>query len=109
MNLDKLIEKAIISKLTNSDLTTDEIWSVGKKYFIRTATMYNVGRLKIVTDKELVLENASWIGDTGRFHECLKNGKFSEVEDFISDVIVNRDSIIDATEWTHELPNKKNK
>lgn len=78
-------------------------WIIGKAYFIRTVTMHVIGKLEKITDKELVLSSASWIADSGRFHDALKTGDLCEVEPFINDIIVNRNSIIDATEWTHSI------
>ncbi len=80
------------------------LWEVGKTYFIRTVTMHLLGKLEAVTDKELLLSSASWIADSGRFHEAINTGKLNEVEPFKSDVIVGRAALIDATEWTHKLP-----
>ena len=82
---------------------------VSKSYLIRTVTHYYVGKLKKITDGELVLSDASWIADTGRFHNCLKEGSgmFVELEPFVSDVLVFRGGMIDATEWKHELPREQ--
>jgi hypothetical protein len=79
-------------------------WVVSKSYFIRTVTMFLVGKLEFVGEKELVLSSASWIADTGRFHDCLKKMQFNEVEPFLNDAIVGRGSIIDATIWDATLP-----
>ena len=80
-------------------------WKKGTNYLIRTVTMIDIGQLVEVTDQELVLEKASWIADTGRFNEALKNGTLNEVEPFPDGlVIVGRGSIIDACEWNHALP-----
>lgn len=84
----------------------DQMWELGKNYLIRTVTMIQIGKLHSITDKELKLQNACWVADTGRFSEALKTGKLNEVEMFINPVIVNRSAIIDATEWTHALPNQ---
>lgn len=80
------------------------VWELNKKYFIRTVTMHLIGELIYFDDKELLLSNASWVADSGRFHNALKTGQLMEVEPFIKNVIVNRLSIVDATEWDHELP-----
>lgn len=80
-------------------------WQVGLTYAIRTVTMIQVGRLAKVTERELVLDDASWIADTGRFHDFLKSGSVKEVEPFVLPVIVGRGAIVDATEWKHNLPN----
>lgn len=84
--------------------STDSFFEVGKSYLIRTVTFYYTGRLKKINSRELLLEEVSWIADTGRFSECLMEGKFNEIEPFLKDVIIPRDSLIDATVWTHKLP-----
>ena len=74
-----------------------DIWQIGKIYLIRTVTMIDTGRLVAVSDHELVLEDAAWIADTGRFANALRDGKFNEVEPFPDGrVIVGRGSIVDA-------------
>ena len=82
-------------------------WVIGNKYFIRTVTMHLVGHVIAVTDKEILLKNASWIADSGRFHDALKSGEFDEIEPFVNDVIVNRNSVIDATIFDHPLPSEQ--
>ena len=72
-------------------------WVIGKNYLIRTVTMIQTGRLVAVTQQELVLEDAAWIADTGRFADALRTGKFNEVEPFPDGhVIVGRGAIVDA-------------
>lgn len=77
--------------------TDDSAWEIGKVYLIRTVTMIDTGRLIAVTPNELVLEDAAWIADTGRFSDALKSANFNEVEPFPDGrVIVGRSAIIDA-------------
>jgi len=105
MNIEQIIKILELTKGSQeSESSSVYPWEIGEKYFIRTVTMHLVGKLIAVTDKELLLENASWIADSGRFHDALKSGKFDEVEPFINDVIVNQTSVIDATIFDHELP-----
>ena len=103
--------KQLTSLFSNQNTSNEHPFQVGKAYLIRTVTMTLVGRLESVFERELVLSNASWIADTGRFHDCLKNGLFSigdsEIEPFTDDVIVGRGSIIDATVYNHDLPTKQ--
>jgi hypothetical protein len=74
-----------------------EPWEIGACYLIRTVTMIDTGRLVAVTPQELVLEDAAWIADTGRFADAVKSVQFSEVEPFPAGrLIVGRGSIIDA-------------
>ncbi len=83
---------------------SESVWVVGKNYLIRTVTMIQIGKLIRVTGKELMLEKACWVADTGRFSTALKEGKLNEVEMFLNPVIVGRGAIVDATEWIHDLP-----
>ena len=79
-------------------------WKIGENYMIRTVTMIQVGTLVDVTEKELVLEDASWVADTGRFHEFITKGEVDEVEPFpTGQVIVGRGALIDACKWKHAL------
>ena len=72
-------------------------WVVGKKYIIRTVTMTLTGELVRVGEKELVIKDAAWIADSGRWADCLKTGDYSEVEPFPDgEVIVGRGGVIDA-------------
>ena len=80
------------------------VWQIGENYVIRTVTMIQVGKLVEVTDEELILEGASWIADTGRWMNFLRDGKLNEVEPFPDSVIVGRKALIDATIWRHNLP-----
>ena len=83
-------------------------WILGKNYFIRTVTMHLTGRLTFVGPQELVLEDAAWIADSGRFNEAIKNpDNCSEVEPFVRPVIVGRGAIVDATEITHVVTKVK--
>ena len=84
-----------------------EIFQEGKKYFIRCVTHHCVGELIEQDKKFLVLKNASWIADTGRFHNCLKDGIFDEIEPYVENVIVAKGAIVDATLWKHNLPKEQ--
>lgn len=72
-------------------------WEIGKVYLIRTVTMIDTGLLVAVTEHELVLEDAAWIADTGRFADAVEKAEFGEVEPFPAGrVIVGRGALIDA-------------
>lgn len=104
----KEAEKAITDYVTGTardvlDPITPFI--IDKNYLIRTITMIDVGKVKAIVGNFLILTNASWIGDTGRFNECLtRNDIFNEVEPFKYDVFINLNSIVDATPWPYDLP-----
>ena len=79
---------------------------IGEAVLIRTVTLHYTGRIKAVTRSDVVLTDAAWIANTGRFATALKQGlqPETEVEPFCDDVIVNRDVIVDVTKWRHALP-----
>lgn len=106
MNIDdlKIGEAKQLAAMFSGGSHDDSPWEVGTSYLIRTVTMTLTGRLVRVTPKELVLEDAAWIADTGRFHNALSTGSLAEVEPFESPVIVGRGAVIDATKWSHALP-----
>lgn len=79
-------------------------WQLGECYLIRTVTMMDVGRLIYIDDKELVLAEASWVADSGRFNNAIKTGTLNEVEPFDDEAIIARGAIVDAVVWKNPLP-----
>ncbi|MHA1201326.1 MAG: hypothetical protein ACTSQ4_02240 [Candidatus Heimdallarchaeaceae archaeon] len=79
---------------------------IGESYLIRTVTMIYTGKLTKVYDKELVVIDAAWIPDTGRWQQAVENGIFDEVEPYPdnSEVILGRDAILDITKVYWKLP-----
>lgn len=78
--------------------------SVGKAVMVRLVTHYYTGRVVKLTASEIVLADAAWIADTGRWADALSKGTLSEVEPFPGLVTLNRGALVDATEWKHPLP-----
>lgn len=79
-------------------------FEIGKAYLIRTVTMYYTGRVVKVTESDVVLEDAAWIANTGRYYDALTHGTLNEVEPYPGRVAVCRGAVVDFAEWTHELP-----
>jgi len=75
----------------------------GEKVFVRTVTYHTIGEIKDVENGFLHLEGASWIADSGRFHEAIGEGSLSEVE-YVGEAYVNMSTIVDAFPWSHDLP-----
>lgn len=76
-------------------------YEMGAVYLIRTVTMIDTGKLVRVTEHELVLTDAAWIADTGRFADAIEKAEFSEVEPFPDgEVIIGRGAVIDAVKIT---------
>ena len=98
--------KHIQSLLRGSETKGESPYQVGQSYLFRLVTLYYTGRVKKVTPKEIILEDAAWIADTGRFSDALKTGVLSEIEP-IGEVIIGRGAVIDASKWNHPLPMEK--
>lgn len=72
-------------------------FEIGAVYLIRTVTMIDVGRVVAASKQYIVMEDAAWIADTGRFSDALKKCQFNEIEPFPDgQVIINAGSIIDS-------------
>lgn len=82
---------------------------IGQDYLIRTVTWHYTGKLVSITDHDLVLVKAAWIGHEGRLYDALKSGIFVEVEPYPDDmrVIIMRGAIVDAVPWPHILPREQ--
>lgn len=82
---------------------------LNENYLIRTITMIYTGKLVKVYDKELVLVNCAWIPETERWADTLEKGIFKEVEPYPNDseVIINREAILDISKVYWELPRKQ--
>ena len=113
MNIDEMTVKEIreIAKLASgltggSCSTKTHSLPTSGNVFIRTVTHYYTGRVEAVTDSDIVLADAAWIADTGRFSDALKSGEFSEVEPYPDGVlcIVSRGAVLDVSTWDHALP-----
>jgi hypothetical protein len=57
---------------------SDTHWEIGRVYLIRTVTHIDTGRLVAVTPNELVIEDAAWIADTGRYADAVEKKSASE-------------------------------
>jgi len=79
---------------------------VGEKFFFRTVTYHLTGRVKKVIGNILELECAAWIADSGRFMNCIKEGKVNEVEP-VGRAWINMNSVTDFFEWRHKLPTEQ--
>ena len=84
-------------------------YKIGQAYLIRTVTMIYTGRVVEVYKNELVIEEAAWIADTGRWHQACTEGKLNEVEPYAKgdNVIIGRGAILDVSTWHKDLPGEQ--
>jgi hypothetical protein len=102
MNLSelKISELVTIANAVNLQKTSGTFLEIGKMYMIRTITMIYTGKVKDIRGKEILLENAAWIAETERWADCVREGKFKEVEPYCRDTVINLDSFLDYVEMT---------
>lgn len=77
---------------------------IGNSVFVRTVTMYYTGRIVSLSDEWIILEDAAWVFDTGRWSVALLAGTLVEVEPYCDPVAVARAAVVDVTTWRHPLP-----
>jgi len=90
---------ALFGKVNPSTIETpSHPYAVGANYLIRTVTMTYTGKLVEVGGKELVLVDAAWIPDSGRWADAVAKCQFAEVEPYPDGerVIIGRGAILDA-------------
>jgi hypothetical protein len=76
---------------------------IGMNLFIRTVTYHSVGQVVGIVDGFLVLAGASWVADSGRFMNALRDGTLNEVEP-VGGMLVAVSAIVDIFPWKHSLP-----
>lgn len=110
----KTILKQIEKLLTESDQESVSLkqdielpFEIGSAYFIRTVTYFATGRVKDIVGQFLVLEEAAWIADTGRFSDAMAKGVMDEVEPVEGEMFINTNAITDAFPWKHKLPQEQ--
>jgi hypothetical protein len=79
---------------------------IGKKVFIRTVTYHLVGRVVKRIGQLFELQEASWVADSGRFMQAIKEGTLDEVEP-VGQCWVNIEALVDMYPWKHNLPKEQ--
>lgn len=76
---------------------------VGKSFFFRTVTYHLIGKVVKIIGDIIELEEASWIPDSGRFMNAIKDGELNEVEP-LGQWFINLNACTDFGIWKHKLP-----
>lgn len=99
------VEKQTIKPILEGEFQPFEIGAV---YLIRTVTMIQVGRVVAASKQWVMLEDAAWVADTGRFADALKKWQFNEVEPFPDGIVgVSCGSIVDFVKGKEVLRSQK--
>lgn len=79
--------------------------TVGSRVIIRTVSYHYTGVvLEILDTGDILLDDAAWIADSGRWADALATGRLSEVEPYPGPCLVMRGAICDVAPWAHALP-----
>lgn len=76
---------------------------VGKKWYFRTVTYHMVGEVVKLVGSFVMLKNSSWVADSGRWMQAIRDGVLNEVEP-TGVSYVNINTVTDFVEWKHPLP-----
>jgi len=80
---------------------------IGKKVFLRTVTYHLLGEVTKIIGDLIFLKNTTWVADSGKFSDAIKNGFSTAAElEYIGDWFVNSKSLTDGGFWKHKLPTK---
>lgn len=97
--------QGLVPPLANPNSTpAPHPYVIGESVFIRTVTYHYTGRVAAVYPGEIVLTDAAWVADSGRWSVALTTGSLTEVEPYPGEVIISRGSIVDVSRWLHPLP-----
>lgn len=89
-----------IAAMPTSTQPVSNPYKLGQAYLVETVTKFFTGRLMAIHAGELVLTEAAWIADTGRYMQAIASGEFSEVEPITGPIVINRGSIVTVIEQT---------
>lgn len=99
------LQKETIKPVLDGDFIP---WEIGAVYLIRTVTMIQVGRVVAASKQWVMLEDAAWVADTGRFADALSKWQFNEVEPFPDGLVgVSCGSIVDFVKGKEPLRSQK--
>ena len=79
---------------------------VGQKFFFRTVTYHIIGKVEKRIGSILELSTASWVADSGRFMNAIKDGTLDEVEP-LGRWFINLSTVTDFGIWKHKLPTQQ--
>lgn len=79
---------------------------IGHAYLFRTVTYHAVGKVVRIVGRFAVLEQASWVADTGRFMNAIKDGMLAEVEP-VGEQFLNLETVVDFFPWRHPCPTQQ--
>jgi len=79
---------------------------IGKSFFFRTVTYHIIGKVEKRIGSCFMLSDASWVANSGRFMNAIKNGVLSEVEP-LGQWFVHINTVTDFGIWKHPLPKEQ--
>ncbi len=80
-------------------------FEVGTRVFIRTVAYYYLGEVTEVSEDSVMLKDAYWIPNTGKFGNFLMEGKPELKEKYPMPVTLNSRLFTDWVVWPHDISN----
>lgn len=75
-----------------------------KPYLFSGVTYFTLGLIREMGGDWVLLDEASWVGETGGLADCIKNGTIGESEFLGDGIYVNMAACSDMIPWKHDLP-----
>ena len=95
------------SRKTQKDQPVDHPFVIGKAYLFRTVTMHLIGMVSGQSGKFLVLKEAVWVSESGRFMNFLAGDLAGSELEPVGVAYLNIDSLVDAFPWANSIPSKQ--
>jgi dTDP-D-glucose 4,6-dehydratase len=101
MNIDDMKHgdlKAIAAMFGGQSQPQSSAYKVGEKRMFRTVTHIITGEIVSIHSDGVIVRDAAWIADTGRYADAVAKSTFSEVEPYPdgAEVVVNLSAMIDS-------------
>lgn len=102
----KVIENMWRDAMEDNYVKLDTGVKIGKVYFIETLTKYYIGEVVEIDFSYIILNNWTWIPNTGRFNEFMKTGNPEENEPAPPGILkrIPHDVITSIDDWPHPIP-----
>jgi hypothetical protein len=109
--VDGVVTEIIDGQATGDFRSKASPFLLGQKVFLRKVTMIDTGVIVAVYDDYLVLVQAAWIADTGRYANAMQDGPtvFAEVEPYpaAKAIICALGDFVDGFHPDWDLPTKQ--
>lgn len=109
---DNTQQGSAVAGLAVDPMARGSLFVEGEPVMIRTVVFTVTGRVERVSclggTYFVHLSDAAWIGDLGRFKDCVNEGKYEQCDPVTTGARVAINAIVDIYPWNHPLPTPQN-